>query len=711
MTDPMRNQIRSLIATIVEDVADPIPFEDVQAMTPTRAPGPRIAVAAAAVVIGVIGITALVFGEGPTDPVTDSDPAESAPTTETTMTPDPTEPSQTTTPTSAPIDDADTADQLAPGWEALGRLDAPRYHATTVDTGTELLVFGGGDDPYTGPEERGFSAIWSGIAIDHVSGTVRNLPPSPMCESGIPAGVWTESEFVMWRAGASSVDRDDCPDAAAYSPTSDSWRTLHSEFFAAAGSQTTWSGEELVSAAAGMALRISDGNIRTIESVRDSEMFTGSDVHSPPTMHSTGEEILVLGSDGVIRLDIASGQVVDGPEPPIPDRARSSTWTGSELLAVNYDMAAATFDPVAGRWTEAPSLPLRFYECGPVAVAGGGLAFVWSCAGIGLWDGSGDWKLLPLPMLEDGLFGTFAAGDGYLYQIGASVHRYRIPDMIDGETSQPPFFPIGVQFFETPAGWTVVGTFRESGSDATGTRDSVGIELSGPEGIRCRIASTYAGMNRYVAAPTESAELTRSLDGATIPVGQTPRGPNGLAYVVIADSNGSDILEAACPDLDNARLLAANLWSPWDPPDTLPPGVANDGVCDTELAVDAIPDEDEIRIVVQLELIETSPCQVRAPLIVDLWPPGSDFQPLGIEGNHGETLLEHRLTPEDPYLVVTYAWRNWCEDQMLSIGVRVEDQVEAFAGTHSAPCITPAEPSRISVIDIQGPTSQPTLIP
>jgi len=94
MTDPMRDQIRSLIATIVEDAADPIPFEDVQAMTPTQAPGPRIAVAAAVVVIAVIGITALMLGGGSTDTdtVTGPDLSDPTPTTVTSLAPDSAEP-------------------------------------------------------------------------------------------------------------------------------------------------------------------------------------------------------------------------------------------------------------------------------------------------------------------------------------------------------------------------------------------------------------------------------------------------------------------------------------------------------------------------------------------------------------------------------------------------------------------------------------------
>lgn len=93
MTDPMRDQIRSVIATIVEDAGEPIPFEDVQAMTPSRRSGrgPLLAAAvfvAVAVVIGVVALLRPPTEVGPvvTDPTTttvttDSQPVESGPLT------------------------------------------------------------------------------------------------------------------------------------------------------------------------------------------------------------------------------------------------------------------------------------------------------------------------------------------------------------------------------------------------------------------------------------------------------------------------------------------------------------------------------------------------------------------------------------------------------------------------------------------------------
>ena len=76
MTDPMRDQVRSLIATIVEDAGEPVPFEDVQGMTPSRLParGPLLAAAVFLVVVVVVGVVALLRppAGGPvvTDPTT-----------------------------------------------------------------------------------------------------------------------------------------------------------------------------------------------------------------------------------------------------------------------------------------------------------------------------------------------------------------------------------------------------------------------------------------------------------------------------------------------------------------------------------------------------------------------------------------------------------------------------------------------------------------
>jgi len=83
MTDPMRDQIRSLIATIVQDASEPIPFEDVQAMTPARRSGrgPLLAAAVFVAVVVVVGVVALLRPPADTGPVV-ADPTTTTITTD-----------------------------------------------------------------------------------------------------------------------------------------------------------------------------------------------------------------------------------------------------------------------------------------------------------------------------------------------------------------------------------------------------------------------------------------------------------------------------------------------------------------------------------------------------------------------------------------------------------------------------------------------------
>lgn len=85
----MRDQIRSLIASIVEDARDPIPFEDIQSMSPSPRPGrgPLLAAAVFVVVVVLIGVVALLrppADGGPvvTDPTTTTATLDSGPVVE-----------------------------------------------------------------------------------------------------------------------------------------------------------------------------------------------------------------------------------------------------------------------------------------------------------------------------------------------------------------------------------------------------------------------------------------------------------------------------------------------------------------------------------------------------------------------------------------------------------------------------------------------------
>jgi hypothetical protein len=133
MTDPIRDQIRSLIATIVEDRPDPIPFEDVRAMTSARrAPGrgPLLAPAVFVAVLVMVGFVALLRPPADIGPVV-------------------TDPTSTTT-------------DAGPVVES-GGLTMTRVRVGELPAGLVLEVWEGGFQPFGGSlVSFGPGAGWSG---------------------------------------------------------------------------------------------------------------------------------------------------------------------------------------------------------------------------------------------------------------------------------------------------------------------------------------------------------------------------------------------------------------------------------------------------------------------------------------------------------------------------------------------------------------------
>jgi hypothetical protein len=56
---------------------------------------------------------------------------------------------------------------------------------------------------------------------------------------------------------------------------------------------------------------------------------------------------------------------------PLSPQAYSIAWTGSEMLAWDYELNSAIYDPAHDRWRRLPDLPVRFAECYPASVEAG----------------------------------------------------------------------------------------------------------------------------------------------------------------------------------------------------------------------------------------------------------------------------------------------------------------------------------------------------
>ena len=109
-----------------------------------------------------------------------------------------------------------TAAQLAAGrWtEVPAAPVAPRPGASTVWTGTEMIVWGGQADTY----------LADGAAFNPATNSWRTLARSPLAGRTGQAAVWDGSEMLVW--GGTDGSSRFLADGAAYNPVANTWRML-----------------------------------------------------------------------------------------------------------------------------------------------------------------------------------------------------------------------------------------------------------------------------------------------------------------------------------------------------------------------------------------------------------------------------------------------------------------------------------------------------
>jgi hypothetical protein len=228
--------------------------------------------------------------------------------------------------------------------------DAPipvRWWHGAIWTGSEMIVFGGGDDSHgrrDGAAYNPSTRIWREIAKAPVGGYANTL-------------VWTGSEMITWGGIQDSSDPGGFPagfvaTGAAYDPETDKWRMLErTELDPRGWHSSVWTGEEMI-VWGGVARPIIDcydcgyaedagaynpttGTWRRIDSgplsgrVEHTAVWTGSLMvvfgGSPPGGGSG------RGDGGV--FDLASNAWQQVPNPPIEGRYRhAAVWTGEVVM-------------------------------------------------------------------------------------------------------------------------------------------------------------------------------------------------------------------------------------------------------------------------------------------------------------------------------------------------------------------------------------------
>jgi hypothetical protein len=238
-------------------------------------------------------------------------------------------------------------DPVARRWHAIAPAPlAGRSLAAAVWTGDEVLVSGG--------SAGGSMAFGDGAAYDPATGTWRTLPAAPLSAQAPVATVWTGTEMIVW--GSTRRDEPGARDGAAFDPRANRWRTI---------------------AAAPVALNLAGWP-------------------SPSTVW-TGREMIVVGShlDGnnLSTRPNATGLAYDPaadvwrtlPLVRLSPQASAAAWTGSGVLAWDYDLRVALYDRERNAWRRLPGPPMDACEVYPDLAANGRVAFARGC-GDALWD-------------------------------------------------------------------------------------------------------------------------------------------------------------------------------------------------------------------------------------------------------------------------------------------------------------------------------------
>jgi hypothetical protein len=347
-----------------------------------------VALLALLVPLGQAGLERLREPAGvPDRPVT----SEPAPTTVTTR------PASPAAPLRTPQEVLRALSRLPPGWSDLPPPPGPRARAVSLWTGISLF-FWGGDSGNAGTYHA------DGWLFDPVARRWHGISPAPLAGRSLAAAVWTGDAVIVWGGYANRTFND----GAAYDPATDTWRLLP----AAPLSQrtpvaTVWTGDEMIvwgstrrdggDVRDGAAFNPQTNRWRTIAPAP--VVLNQAGWPSPSTVW-TGQEMVVVGS----RLDdnnattppwslystgLAYNPAADTwrqlPRVKLSPQASTAVWTGSKVLAWDYDLRAAIYDPKQDAWRRLPGPPVESCEASPEGAATDRTVLAQVC-GHALWD-------------------------------------------------------------------------------------------------------------------------------------------------------------------------------------------------------------------------------------------------------------------------------------------------------------------------------------
>lgn len=278
---------------------------------------------------------------------------------------------------------------------------APVEGATTVWTGSALLVWGGRDVFDEKPSR-------AGALYDPQTGRWQTIADAPIGGEGQQVGSWADDRLFVWSANRGAV----------YVPDTDTWGVLPEapvDVWTPFGS--IWTGSEFIvfgSTERGRPERQGVAYDPATRRWRQLPLAPGR-INRGAVLW-TGQEMLVFGSEQqpfnnlvigprdrtrMLAYRPASDSWRRLPDAPVEAQAPTAVWTGQQVIAWSYALGdAAAYDPERRRWRPIADLPFDASECAPEGVTiDVGTVYAVQCGNAALYDVAGDrWRRAKAPM-------------------------------------------------------------------------------------------------------------------------------------------------------------------------------------------------------------------------------------------------------------------------------------------------------------------------
>jgi len=412
--------------------------------------------------------------------------------------------------------------RMSPDWVLLATPPIrDRWPAVLVSTGTEIIVFGG-------EGISGGGTFSDGAIYDLGRDEWRILQPAPIAIGSEPGWVWTGSELIVW---------DDGRRAAAFDPVADTWRVI--DPWPLAGSlyaRAIWTGEEIIDIQAGLAVDGSDGSSRRIAeppAIPDSAVpvWTG--------------ELIVLSTGGFAYRPDSDEWIPTGSN-ALNSVSTGAAWTGRFVVAVDYEGAAARFDPATAEWLILPPTQFDFGEWIPWTHNVADTVAVETWAGVLVYQPtSGAWTHFAKPTVGDRAVQLIPVGDD-LYGWDGGLHR-----LMTAITEQPRRAVLDGVIVDRPPSWETL---------ETSTTRSIEFRTPGG-GSECSVVTKAVdALQPSEVSSSATIEIQPVVGGKSVPMVVA----EGSAGVTLSWSPSRNrVVQVQCSTFEDARTLAAHTWIPW----------------------------------------------------------------------------------------------------------------------------------------------------